>query len=324
MFDILSVVPGKKKKTQSGWVSFNGVCCHNRGHRPDKRQRAGIRFESEHRWSYHCFNCQFKCTFTLGRTINFNTRQLLQWCGIDSSEIDRWNLESLQNKDLVDLVQFKRKKLKIKFKEIPLPEAELLDSNNPKHERYVSYLLKRKISPTDYPFMVTPDAVSRNADKIIIPYTFENKIVGNTCRFLDNRTPKYISEQQQGYLFGYDFQKPDWESCIVVEGVFDALSISGCAVLHATISEEQAELLRRLNRKIIVVPDRDKAGIDICERALDLGFHVSIPEWGDDIKDTNDAVVKYGKLATALSILQSASNSKIKTEMRIKQLVKRL
>lgn len=324
MFDILSVVPGKKKKTQSGWVSFNGVCCHNRGHRPDKRQRAGIRFESEHRWSYHCFNCQFKCTFTLGRNINFNTRQLLQWCGIDSSEIDRWNLESLQNKDLVDIVQFKRKKLKIKFKEMPLPEAELLDVRNSQHERYVSYLLKRKISPTDYPFMVTPNALGRNADKIIIPYTFENKIVGNTSRFLDNRTPKYISEQQQGYLFGYDFQKPDWESCIVVEGVFDALSISGCAVLHATISEEQAELLRRLNRKIIVVPDRDKAGIDICERALDLGFHVSIPEWDASIKDTNDAVVKYGKLATVLSILQSASNSKIKTEMRIKQLVKRL
>lgn len=324
MFDILSVVPGKKKKTQSGWVSFNGVCCHHKGHKPDKRQRAGIRFENEYHWTYNCFNCQFKCTFTLGRSINHNTRKLLNWCGIDASQIDKWNFESLQNKDLVDLVQIKRKKLKVKFKEIPLPEAELLDVNNPRHEKFVSYLISRKISPTDYPFMVTPDALGRNANKIIIPYTFQNKIVGNTGRFLDDRKPKYISEQQQGYLFGYDFQKPDWESCIVVEGVFDALSISGCAVLHATISDEQAELLRRLNRRIIVVPDQDKTGIEICERALDLGFQVSIPEWGTDVKDTNAAVMKYGKLATVLSILESATSSKIRIEMRVKQLVKRL
>jgi DNA primase len=110
----------------------------------------------------------------------------------------------------------------------------------------------------------------------------------------------------------------------VVEGIFDALSLNACALTHDTISDEQAEILRRLNRKIIVVPDLDKTGLTICDRAIELGFHVSIPDWENGIKDANDAVVKYGKLPTLLSILKNATNSKIKLEMTRKKPAKRI
>ncbi len=82
--------------------------------------------------------------------------------------------------------------------------------------------------------------------------------------------------------------------------------------------------MRRLNRKIIVVPDIDKTGLTICDRALELGFHVSIPNWEDGIKDANDAVIKYGRLPTLLSILKNATNSKIKLELMRKKLAKRI
>ena len=42
------------------------------------------------------------------------------------------------------------------------------------------------------------------------------------------------------------------------------------------------------------------------------------------VKDVNDAVIRYGKVPTLLSILQCATNSKIKVEMRRKQIVKGL
>ena len=323
MFDILQVVPGKKKTTQSGWHSFNAICCHYRGHKADRRSRGGIKFDGEN-WSYHCFNCGFKCTFTLGRTLTRNTRQLLSYCGMDKDDINKYSLESLQHKDLLDFAKAKREKKKVKFKEMHLPDAELIDETNPKHQIYVSYLNKRKIRINDYPFMCTPDAEGRQANRVIIPYTYENKIVGHTSRYLDDRTPKFINEQQQGYVFGYDLQKPEYEVCIVTEGIFDALSINGCALTHNTISEDQAEILKNLNKKIIVVPDQDKTGLQICDRALDLGFYISIPEWEDDVKDVNDSVVKYGKLTTLLSILQTATNSKIKIEVKRKQLDKRL
>jgi DNA primase len=172
--------------------------------------------------------------------------------------------------------------------------------------------------------MITPNEEGRNNNRVIIPYTFENKIVGHISRYLDDRIPKYIKEQQLGYVFGYDLQKPDYEVCIVVEGVLDALSINGCALTHDTISDEQAELLRGLNRRIIIVPDFDKSGLSIIERALELGFEVSLPNWANDIKDTNDAVLKYGKLPTLISILRAATNSKIKIEMQRTKIAKRI
>lgn len=324
MFDILQLIPGKKKLSQSGWQSFNAVCCHHRGHTPDKRGRGGIKFADVNNWSYHCFNCGFKSGFTLGKSITRNTRQLLNYLGLDKEQIDRYSFESLQHKDLLDFTKFKKEKKKVKFKEMVLPDAELININNPHHLPFIEYLNKRKISIKDYPFMCTPDEKGRQANRVIIPFTYEHKIVGHTSRYLDDRKPKFISEQQNGYLFGVDLQKPDWQVCIVTEGIFDALSINGCALTTNAINDQQAEILKNLNRKIIVVPDQDKSGIDVINRALDLGFYISMPNWDVDVKDVNDAVIKYGKLSTLLSILQSATNSKIKTELKRKQLDKRL
>lgn len=323
MFDILNVIPGKKKLTQSGWYSFNAICCHHRGHKSDKRGRGGIRLDGEN-WSMHCFNCGFKCGFMLGKSITKNTKQLLIWSGIDEQQIQRWSLESLQHKDLLNFVQIKKSKKKIKFKDHVLPAGEFLDKNNPMHKVYVDYVQARGINVSDYPFMITPNETGRQGNRIIIPYTYQNKIVGHTSRFLDNKTPKYINEQQQGYVFGIDFQKPDYEVCILTEGIFDALSINGCALTHNTINEDQVELLNQLNRKIIFVPDRDKTGLATCNRALELGYSVSIPNWEPDIKDVNDAVVKYGKLPTLLSILQSATTSKVKIEIQRRKLEHRI
>lgn len=321
MFDILTVVPGKKKLTASGWHSFNAICCSHKGHRPDRRGRGGIKFDGEFNWTYHCFNCGFKAHFELGKSLSKNTKQLLKWSGVDDIQIQKWSLDSLQHKDLIEYVKVKKQKSKIKFKEHELPSGELIDESNVAHKIYVDYLHRRGLNSSDYPFLITPDESGRMSQRIVIPYTYHNKIVGHTSRFIDNRIPKYINEQPPGIVFGMDFQKPEWEVCILVEGIFDALSINGCALMHNTINEDQALLLAQLNKKIIFVPDHDKTGLETCDRALDLGYSVSIPNWADDVKDVNDAVVKYGKFPTLLSILQNATTSKIKVEVQRRKLV---
>jgi len=322
MFDILSIIPGKKKTTSSGWHSFNAICCGHLGHKPDRRMRGGIKFDGQTNWSMHCFNCGYKCNFVLGRSISYKTKQLLLWCGIDDTQIGKWSIESLQQKDLLEIVIQKKTKIKIKFKDHELPEGEMLDGNNPLHKVYIDYVQSRGINYNEYPFLITPTAKGRYANRIIIPYTYKNKIVGHTSRFLDNKIPKYINEQQPGYVFNIDIQKPEWQVCILTEGIFDALSIDGIAIMHDDISNEQAQLIASLNKQIIVVPDRDKAGLKICDRALELGYSVSLPNWESDIKDVNDAVVRYGKLPTLLSILQSATMSKIKIEIQRKKIEK--
>jgi hypothetical protein len=284
--------------------------------------RGGIKFDGQTNWSMHCFNCGYKCNFVLGRSISYKTKQLLLWCGIDDTQIGKWSLESLQQKDLLDIVIQKKTKIKIKFKDHELPEGELIDENNPLHKVYIDYVQSRGINYNEYPFLITPTAKGRYANRIIIPYTYKNKIVGHTSRFLDNKIPKYINEQQPGYVFNIDIQKPEWQVCILTEGIFDALSIDGIAIMHDDISNEQAQLIASLNKQIIVVPDRDKTGLKICDRALELGYSVSLPNWESDIKDVNDAVVRYGKLPTLLSILQSATMSKIKIEIQRKKIEK--
>ena len=284
--------------------------------------RGGIKFDGQTNWSMHCFNCGYKCNFVLGRSISYKTKQLLMWCGIDDTQIGKWSLESLQQKDLLDIIIQKKTKIKIKFADHQLPEGEMLDGNNPLHKVYIDYVQARGINYNEYPFLITPNLKGRYANRIIIPYTYKNKIVGHTSRFLDNKIPKYINEQQAGYVFNIDIQKPEWQVCILTEGIFDALSIDGIAIMHDDISNEQAQLIASLNKQIIVVPDRDKTGLKLCDRALELGYSVSLPNWEPDIKDVNDAVVRYGKLATLLSILQSATMSKIKIEIQRKKIEK--
>ena len=271
MFDILSIIPGKKKLTQGGWQSFNAVCCHHRGHKTDTRSRGGVIFDGQTNWSYHCFNCGFKCGFMLGKSITQNTKSLLQWSGIDPTQISKWSLESLQHKDLLDFTNLKKQKSKIKFKEHTLPEGELIDVNNPLHKVYVDYLSMRLINYNDYPFLVTPNDTGRQSNRIIIPYTYNNKIVGHTSRFLDNKIPKYINEQQPGYVFNLDSQHDNRDFVIVAEGPFDALSISGCALLGAEIKDSQNWLLKQLGKEVILVPDRDHEGPKTVERAIELG-----------------------------------------------------
>jgi DNA primase len=111
---------------------------------------------------------------------------------------------------------------------------------------------------------------------------------------------------------------------IVAEGPFDAISIEGCALLGAEIKDSQNWLLKQLNKEIVLVPDRDITGLKLCNRALELGYKVSIPNWESDVKDVNDAVVRYGKLPTLLSILQWATTSKVKIEIQRRKLEQRI
>jgi len=320
MLDILAIIPGKKKHTASGWYGFNAVCCHNRGHKPDKRSRGGVIFSDENNWSYHCFNCQFKCGFTLGKQLTKNTKLLLSWCGLDEDAINKISFESFKHRDLRELAQTKLKALVINFKQKELPDyAVKVSDKDIEHSIHIDYLASRGLSINDYNFYCIEDEERK---RIIIPYYYENQCVGHTSRYYDGRKPKYVSDRPSGYVFNIDNQKPEWTSCILTEGEFDAISIDGCAYMGSTITDEQVQLLARLHRTMIVVPDRDESGLSICDRALQLGYKVSIPDWDSSVKDVNDAVKLYGKLPTLLSIFQYATSSKIKVEMARKKLEK--
>lgn len=317
MLDILLTIPGKKRATSSGWHVFNGICCHHRGHNPDRRARAGIKFAGGSDWSYSCFNCGFKCGYVYGKSFTLNLKQLLVWCGLDREEVERLSFQSFSQRDGVERFLTKETAKPLHFEDVELPSgARAID---PAVDQYhIDYLAGRGLKHSTYNFMVV-DGEARH--RLIIPYYWKGRVVGHTSRYYDSKNPKYVTKSQRGYVFGVDYQDRDWGIAILVEGQFDALSIGGCAIGGSNITDEQATTIKSLNRRIIFVPDRDKAGLAACGRALELGYQVSLPNWGSGIKDVNDAVRNYGKLPALLSIIEAATSSKVIVEMKRKKLL---
>ena len=328
MLDIVQYLPGKRKQTASGWISFNAPCCVHNGESRDTRGRGGL-LNSPDGWSYSCFNCNFTASFILGRNLSVKARKLLTWLNVPQEEIERVNLESMRHRSMEGMLYDREKRqvadqlAGVRFKEFPLPKDSVL-LDEAEYPMQFTYLLHRN-APIDYPYMI------RSSDKvygvhwtrphIMIPFTYDNVIVGNTTRFLDGKQPVWLNDFQPGYVFGTDLQQSNWQHVIVTEGIFDALSISGLALMHNTVSDAQARLIRNIGKEITVVPDQDRAGMELVDRAIELGWAVSMPAW-NGCKDVNDAVIKYGRLATLLTIMQSRETSKIKIELRKRQIVK--
>jgi hypothetical protein len=246
---------------------------------------------------------------------------------VPEQEIDLLNLESMRHRSVHGILD-ERAKLANQLSAIEFEEMDDFPPGSevitPELVKYWQYLRDRGV-PEDFPAMTTirTDGVHWVREHITIPFTYDGRVVGWTARMLDRRAPKFISHAQPGYVFGIDLQPNNWQHVLVMEGIFDALSTGGVAVMHNTISDAQARLIRTLDREITVVPDQDKSGIELIDRAVELGWAVSIPNW-PDCKDPNDAVRKYGRLATLLTIMQARETSRVKIELRKKQLAKRL
>ena len=319
---------GRKVKTSpQGWLSGNAVCCVHNGHTADTRGRGGLKV-SDQGWSYSCFNCAYTASFILGRTVSFKARRLLGWMGVPDNEIDMLNLESLRHRSIHGILEERQRTFNtlsaIEFEEADdfPPFSEVV---TPEHPYYWNYVRQRGV-PEDFPIMtsIKNDGVHWTRPFALIPFTYNNRVVGWCARFLDDKQPRYINHSPPGYVFGTDLQHADWQHVLVTEGIFDALSISGLALMHNTVSDAQARLIRSLGREVTVVPDQDVAGVELIDRAVELGWAVSIPEWPAGCKDVNDAVIKLGRLGALLTIMAARETSRIKIEIRKKQLVKRL
>jgi hypothetical protein len=310
---LLTYLPGKRKQTPSGWISFNAVCCS------DDRGRGGFIVNGGDAVSYHCFNCGFKCSWQPGRHISQKMNKFMRDLNIPDDIISQLRLEALRLDDN-NTTEIRNIIPKFDVRALPL-DSELLSSllNNPPEKLIpvLEYMVSRKLFPEDFPFYWTPKVGFSN--RLIIPFLYKGEIVGWTARTVNNAQPKYLSEQQPGYVFNLDRQQDDREFVIVSEGPFDALSIDGCALLGAEIKDSQNWLLKQLGKEIVLVPDRDKAGKTTLEQAVEYGWSISMPDWPEGVKDINDAVVKLGKLATMWLIVSTKESNALKIKLRAKQ-----
>jgi hypothetical protein len=319
---VLTLLPPKRKTTPSGWTSFNAPCCHHNGERRDERQRGGILLNSNGGFQYHCFNCNFKAGWQPGKLLSKNTRSLFGWLGMPETDISKLNLYALKIKDDQPV---EKRQLSFELEERRLPEdsksiTEWIreGSTDPDLMSCIEYVLGRGMEFDWYPWHWSP--ANGYKDRILLPFYHEGKIVGWTGRKIRDGKPKYLTDAQPGYVFNLSSQKKDRAYVIVVEGQFDAVAIDGVAIMHNEPNETQAARLNALGREVIVVPDRDKAGAKLVEKAVEYGWSVSLPEWDRSVKDVADAVKRYGRLYTLFTILHYKETNKIKIQLLQKKL----
>jgi len=327
---ILTSLPAGRKKTPSGWTSFNAPCCVHNGESQDKKKRGGIMTTADGTLSYHCFNCGYKASYVIGRRLSGKMRQLMSWLGIADDTIRKLAIEAMRHEES-DVKYEKKKFVTFKKKELPKNTHRLevwlekyvgQDLTEPQYQKIdaiLNYLKSRGIDPSWYDFMYSPDATFDFNKRLIIPFYWRGDIVGYTGRMFEpSDKVKYFTDVQPGYVFNMDAQ--DWtrKFVLVTEGPFDAITISGVSVLGSEINDTQRELIEGLNRRVIVIPDRDQAGQKLIDQATEFGWSVAFPKWQEEVADVADAVLKYGRLFTIQSILKTAESSKLKIDLNRK------
>jgi len=311
----------KTKQTPTGWISGNAVCCHHRGEATDKRKRGGILVTNDG-FNYSCFNCNFKAGWVPGKLFSKNTRNFLSWIGINDNEIQKLSLEALKQKE-DQPKPTKELNLELETKSLPnscktFNEWITEGCEDPKFLEVIGYVLERGMELDWFEWMWADENGFR--DRIIIPFFQDERIVGWTGRKIVDGKPKYLTTTQPGYVFNIDRQTDDRTVVIVVEGQFDAIAVDGCAIMHNDPNEVQIMRINALAREVIVVPDRDKPGAKMIKTAMEQNWSVSLPEWGDGIKDVADAVKKYGRVYTLFTILKYRVNGQIKLNLLRKKL----
>lgn len=326
-----TLIPPRAKSSPSGWTSFNAPCCQHRGHSPDTRKRAGVRFEGNG-IVYNCFNCKFTTGWQPGSPFGEKMKSLARWLGAGDDDVKTMVFEALKTEaDDYEPLEY-QPQIEFSNKELPegsmslrdwlesaiLTDAEISENIMP----LIDYIISRGFNPLSNDFYWSP--ASGYIDRVIVPFRWNGNIVGNTARKITDGRPKYLSDQHPHFVFNFDQQKEDQKYIFVCEGPFDALSINGVALLTNDIADQQARIINSLTAEVIVIPDQDDAGLQLIDRAIHYNWSVAFPNWDHDVKDVADAVQKYGRLFVIVDAIKTAQRGEIKIKMYKKQLEQKL
>lgn len=303
-------LPALKRNT-NGWLTMNcPVCTQNGQPRPDTKHRGGIKFE-EDRVGYHCFNCGYTTGWRPGQRLGIKLIKFMRAIGIDEGEIQRLKIQLWdQVVEDVDTIHEPFKKPdwpEIEFpweiQDITLEAAEYLDQ-------------RRVLELTDW--LTSPSSVQGMNNRVILPFFDNDKLVGYNARWIGDApkgTAKIIASRPASFVFNLDRQSQARKYTMVLEGEYDALSLDGVAIMTNSISAEQAKIIEDIDNEPVVLPDRDRAGLQLAMQAAELGWSVSFPDWPDGVKDANEAVQQFGRVATLQSVISAIETSPLKIKL---------
>lgn len=312
---LLDHLPIRTSKTPSGWMTMDCPMCS------DKRKRGGL-ITTGARISYNCFNCGFTTGWAPNPTLGKKYKELADKLGASAEEIHKTQIELLKSSEVLEQEEVSDYIYNLqKFESVELPENAVAVDDLAKDHPVRQYAIERGLLGL-YPLLYFDESLYRQ--RLVVPFTYNNELVGWTARHINppnKQTPKYLHKIQPGYVFNIDrFADSVREIVIVTEGVFDAIQLDCVSIQGNSVTPEQAHLIEKLGKRVILCPDRDSAGKELIDQALELGWEVSFPPWANDIKDADEAVKRYGRMATVASIIKHSTDNKLKVQVKAKML----
>lgn len=309
-----------QRHSNTGWTNINCPMCTLLGHpRADRLKRCGVMLNPD--VVVFCFNCKFKTGYRVGWPLHDKTRRFLEQLGIPDREVKILGLWAEQMRRKVTDSPVLQQQLQIlpQFDATNLPDdaqpLQQWDCNDRDYLDTVNYLLSRgDTAATATTYYWSPQPLLRR--RLIIPCYQHHRVVGWLARSIDPHVKqRYYRQAPSQLLFNIDLlQAPQRAYVFIVEGAFDALCIEGVAALGGTLNAQQVAWIKQSDKQIVVVPDRDKAGMGLVNLAIEHGWAVAFPcygrhQWWDhDVKDAAAAVQRYGQLFTLQSIIATMTS----------------
>ena len=275
----------------------------------DHSERAGFKFDGE-AVIYSCFNCHTKAVYEEGNTDMSRTmRRVLEAHGITREQINEvvgsaFFVKANEPKEIT--VATMSPQVRLFTPEVALPPKSYpigAPHNEDLQLPLAEYVLKRGLDPValNVHFSLDPKFLNR----VILPCVRDGKIIYWQARTLGNTKPRYLSPgtNKDAVLWGYDNLRANYDlPLFITEGIFDAASVDGIALLGSELNPSKLEILNRSRRRRAVVIDRDANGGRLGQLALDHGWEITFAPEGCD---ANQSVQKYGKLFTIWTLMKN-------------------
>jgi len=300
------------------------LCVHMGQPTLDKRGRLGVRLDAGSIGA-SCFNCSFKFKWTCNGRISDKFALFLSGIGVPEGDIAKLRFQAAKEaSESVEGSPFTANDVQlVTWSSVELPADSLSLSewskygcDDPNFLKALSYAHERRMDDFDNLYW-TPCIDFQYNKRIIIPCLYNGRIVGYSARYYGDTpykmVPKYLNNFPENFIYNLDAYKyNDRKYCIVCEGMLDAYLIDGVSCIGNSINAQQIEALKKLNKTIILCPDRDSPGQGLIDIAVREGWAVSFPKWEADVKDPAQAVQRYGKIYTLKTIIDGMEVNALK------------
>lgn len=306
---------------------------------------------------FQCFNCGAKHRFSgtnVGGLAKFISKSAWKKQGAIMLELKKEkifaNTDIKNQEEVIEEVGADNLAL-IDYKEVELPDVSIkintkIDKIAPRYRKKfldnktqaLSYLKMNGLEDFKDLYICMEGDYS---NRLIFPIYFDGKLISWTARALFPTKTKYLYppaddefNDRGKIIYGLDklFKAEDVKQIFVTESINDAKHLGGMAVLSKNITTEQLAILKHFNfqkKKLVFVLDNDKVtkwdadlkggelGKTVLKQKQDNWF-VSLPNFGSNIKDVSESIIKNGWLETYDKIMSMTVNTIKELEMKIK------